>query len=119
MPEELTKRRVHPTFHAALLRPHHKSDAAIFPGREAQKFHDFGAPDEQEWLVEEITGHRWTARSIEFLVHWSAGEFTWEPLAHCDELRALDDYLALMGVDDWRRLPRLDRRRPTSSRPPP
>ncbi|KAL1937390.1 hypothetical protein VTO73DRAFT_13796 [Trametes versicolor] len=119
LPEELTKRRVHPTFHAALLRPHHESDAAIFPGREAQKFYDFGAPDEQEWLVEEITGHRWTARSIEFLVHWSAGEFTWEPLAHCDELRALDDYLALMGVDDWRRLPRLDRRRPTSSRPPP
>ncbi|KAL1938573.1 hypothetical protein VTO73DRAFT_11596 [Trametes versicolor] len=68
------------------------------PGTGGQKFYDFGAPDEQEWLVDDIAGHRWTSKSIEFLVHWSTGEHTWEPLAHCDELKALDDYLALMGV---------------------
>lgn len=109
LPDELVRRRVHPTFHASLLKPHYPSDEEIFPAREAKRFYDFGEPDEQEWLVEEITGHRWTGRSIEFLVHWSLGDHTWEPLAHCDELKALDDYLALMGVDHWRDLPRHDR----------
>ncbi|OJT06580.1 hypothetical protein TRAPUB_2560 [Trametes pubescens] len=98
LPSELVKRRVHPTFHAALLRPHHENDDSLFPGREAKKFYDFGIPDEQEWLMDEIAGHRWTTKSIEFLVHWSTGEHTWEPLAHCDELQALDEYLALMGA---------------------
>ncbi|KAI0358445.1 hypothetical protein OH77DRAFT_1385998, partial [Trametes cingulata] len=104
LPDELVKRRVHPTFHVSLLKPHYPSDSAVFPAREAQRFYDFGEPDDQEWLVEEITGHRWAGRSIEFLVHWSLGDHTWEPLAHCNELKALDDYLALMGVDDWRHL---------------
>ncbi|KAL1940906.1 hypothetical protein VTO73DRAFT_7542 [Trametes versicolor] len=106
LPEDLVRRRIHPTFHAALLRRHEPNDDALFPRREAQKFYDFGTPDEQEWLVEDIAGHQWKGRNVEFLVHWSTGEHTWEPLAHCDELKALDDYLALMGVDDWRHLPR-------------
>ncbi|KAL1939365.1 hypothetical protein VTO73DRAFT_9921 [Trametes versicolor] len=111
LPGELVRRRVHPTFHAALLKPHHESDASIFPGREAKKFYDFGMPEEQEWLVDEIAGHRWNGNSIEFLVRWSTGEHTWEPIVHCDELKALDDYLALMGTDDWHRLPRMNRGR--------
>lgn len=90
----------------SLLRPHEPSDSAIFPGRDAQKFYDFGAPDDQEWLVDEIVGHRWKGRNIEFLVHWSLGDHTWEPLAHCDELQALDEYLSLMGATDWKELPR-------------
>ncbi|KAL1944124.1 hypothetical protein VTO73DRAFT_3309 [Trametes versicolor] len=105
LPDELVRRRIHPTFHSALLRPHEANDDALFPGREARKFYDFGAPDDGEWMVDEITGHRWKGRAVEFLVHWTLGDHTWEPLAHCEELQALDDYLALMGVDHWRALP--------------
>lgn len=106
LPDDLVRRRVHPTFHSALLRPHEANDDALFPGREARKFYDFGAPDDGEWMVDEIVGHRWKGRAVEFLVHWTLGDHTWEPLANCEELQALDDYLALMGVEHWRALPR-------------
>ncbi|KAL1938571.1 hypothetical protein VTO73DRAFT_11594 [Trametes versicolor] len=106
LPDELVRRRIHPTFHSALLRPHEANDDAMFPGREARKFYDFGAPDDGEWMVDEIVGHRWKGRALELLVHWTLGDHTWEPLAHCEDLQALDDYLALMGVEDCRALPR-------------
>ena len=45
-------------------------------------------------------------RNIQFEVKWSLGDTTWEPLANCNELAALDSYLSLMGVSDWRDLRR-------------
>ncbi|OJT01589.1 Transposon Ty3-I Gag-Pol polyprotein [Trametes pubescens] len=106
LPDELVQCHIHPTFHSALLRPHKANDDTLFPGRKARKFYNFGVPDDGEWMVDEIVGHRWKGRALEFLVHWTLGDHTWEPLGHCKNLQALDDYLALMGVEDCRALPR-------------
>ena len=35
---------------------------------------------------------------LEFQVRWTLGDVTWEPLAECKELEALDEYLELHGV---------------------
>lgn len=38
---------------------------------------------------------------LEFQVHWTLGDVTWEPLARlasCKELAALDEYLELYGA---------------------
>ena len=40
--DELLKRRIHPTFHAKLLRPAVPNDDARFLNREATFFYDFG-----------------------------------------------------------------------------
>jgi hypothetical protein len=56
--------------------------------------------------VEEITAHRWKGRKVEFEVKWSLGDTTWEPLSSCNDLAALDVYLSLMGIKEWRDLPR-------------
>jgi hypothetical protein len=106
LPEELVKRRVHPTFHVSLLRPHHANDDALFPCRTSIDAYDFGAPEDSEWLVDEIESHKWTKSTIQFQVRWNLGDTTWEPLSHCQDLAALDRYLALQGVAEWKQLPR-------------
>ena len=90
----------------SLLRPHHANDDALFPNRKKAEPYDFGAPEGAEWYVDEIVGHRWVGRNIEFLVKWNLGDSTWEPLANCDELEALDNYLMLMDVKEWQDLPK-------------
>ena len=65
-----------------------------------------GVDDEAEWTVDEIIAHRWVGKKIEFHVRWTLGDTTWEPYAHCKDLSALDEYLALQGVRDYRTLPR-------------
>jgi len=106
MAEELARRRLHSRFHVNLLRPHNANDDALFPNRNYPDPYDFGAPDDAEWFVEEIIAHRWKGRMIEFEVKWSLGDTTWESLANCNELAALDSYLTLMGAKDWQDLPR-------------
>jgi hypothetical protein len=72
----------------------------LFPGRAAQVFYDFGEDPEREYEVREILDHAWdTGGSLWFRIKWGLGDLTWEPLTHCDELTALDDYLLLHGVD--------------------
>jgi hypothetical protein len=78
----------------------------MFPNRTSIDAYDFGAPDDAQWLVDEITGHRWRGKKLELQVRWNQGDTTWEPIASCDELEALDRYLALMGVADWQQLSR-------------
>ena len=90
----------------SLLRPHHTNDDVLFPNRKKAEPYDFGAPEGAEWYVDEIIGHRWVGRNIEFLVKWNLGDSTWEPLANCDELEALDNYLMLMDVKEWQDLPK-------------
>jgi hypothetical protein len=102
--EELTARHIHSRFHASLLRPHEPNDDSLFPSRESKRFYDFGMPDDDEWLVDEIIGHRFVGKSIEFNVRWTAGDHTWEPYSHVKELQALDEYYALMGVTRWQSL---------------
>ena len=96
---ELKARRIHPRFHASLLRPYEANDDSLFPKRETKRFYDFGMPDEDEWLVDEIFGHRLVGDRREFAVKWTATEPTWEVLETVQELAALDQYLALHGAD--------------------
>src|SRR6202050_135527 len=63
-------------------------------------------PDDDEWLVDEIVGHRFVGKSIKFNVHWMAGDHTWEPFTSVKDLKALDHYFALMGVTRWQSLAR-------------
>ena len=104
LPAELTKRRIHPRFHVSLLRPHYPNDDALFPNRERAEPYNFGTPDDAEWFVDEIVGHRWKGRNVEFLVKWNMGDSTWEPLGNCNELAALDQYLMLMNIKEWKEL---------------
>lgn len=106
LPEELSCQRVHNRFHVGLLRPHHANNNALFPNRRLPDPYDFSAPDNSEWYVEEIMAHHWKGHALELQVKWSVGESTWEPLAVCNELAALDSYLALLGAKDWVDLPR-------------
>jgi hypothetical protein len=65
---ELVARRIHPRCHVSLLRAHEPNDDAMFPGRESKHFYNFGMPDDDEWLIDEITSHKFTGRSIKFNV---------------------------------------------------
>jgi hypothetical protein len=103
---ELVARRIHPRFHVSLLRAHEPNDDALFPSHESKRFYDFGMPDNDEWLVDKIVGHRFNGRSIKFNVRWTAGDHTWEPYGHVKDLEALDHYYALMGVTRWQQLGR-------------
>ncbi|KAF9542420.1 hypothetical protein CPC08DRAFT_589179, partial [Agrocybe pediades] len=101
LPTALTKRRIHPTFHSSLLRPHYPSDDALFPNRAQPEPYDFGVSDDHEWFVDEIIGHRWNGKgvqSLEFEVRWSLGDTTWEDYANCKDLAALDRYLDVHGA---------------------
>jgi hypothetical protein len=35
-----------------------------------------------------------------FKVHWELGDLTWEPLDVVEDLKALDDYLELEGIQE-------------------
>jgi hypothetical protein len=85
LPDELLKRRIHPTFHAKLLRPTILNDDECFPNREATFFYDFGDNSEREWLVDSIVDHKFTNNSIQFNILWDTGETTREPLSHCKD----------------------------------
>jgi hypothetical protein len=106
LPTQLRARNLHDRFHRSKLRPHHANDDALFPHREAHAFYDFGTPDDQEWLVEEILSHKWDKNDLSFQVRWNLGDSTWETLETCKDLQALDAYLSLIGVSDPSGLPR-------------
>jgi len=55
--------------------------------------------------VDELLGHRWKGRNLEFEVRWSLGNTTWEPFENCEELEALDRYLEIQGVNCPAELP--------------
>jgi len=118
LPEELKKRRIVPSFHESRLRPYHENNDVLFPNREANVYYDFGEPDDQEWLVDEIVTHQWKGKKLEFLVRWNLGDSTWEPYSECKELEALDRYLDLQGLmsNEWERLPRAGAAAKTSTR---
>lgn len=106
LPEELLKRRIHPTFHARLLRPAVANDDARFPNREATFFYDFGDDPEREWRVDSIVDHHFSGNTINFDVLWETGDITREPYTNCKDLEALDQYLELHGTTCWRDLPK-------------
>ena len=57
LPAELQTRRIHPTFHTSLIRPHIPNDDIRFPNREAARHYDLGHGGDDEWFVDEIIGH--------------------------------------------------------------
>ncbi len=108
LPPALQRRRIHPTFHASLLRPFYASSDALFPNRATPEPFDFGASADQEWYVDDIVGHRRTqSGSLEYEVRWSQGDTTWEPQSECKDLAALDRYLELHKVKYQSQLPRV------------
>ena len=104
--QELRDRRINPTFHVNLIKKHEPNDSVLFPHRDAVAFYDFGDNTETEWFVDEILSHQWVGRSVKFLVKWTAGDTTWEPLNSCKALEALDNYYDLVGVSEWKQLPK-------------
>ena len=106
IPPDLKRRHIHATFNVSLLKPHEPNDAYLFPAREANRFYDFGVPSDPERLVDEITGHWWTDGELEYLVHWTSGEHTWEAGSTCRDLQARAEYLKLLDVAEESELPR-------------
>jgi hypothetical protein len=106
LPSELKARRIHPSFHVGRLRPFVKNDDLLFPKREVRAYYDFGDAEDNEWLVDEIIAHKWEGNKVSFLVQWNLGDTTWESYSVCKELQALDRYLELLGIEDWRSLPK-------------
>ncbi len=106
LPASLKARNIHPKFHASKLRPHTPNDALLFPNRAPVDPYDWGTPDDAEWVVDEITAHRWNGKHLQLQVRWNLGDTTWEPRSHCEELEALERYLELMNVRRCEDLPR-------------
>jgi len=105
LPAQLQAQNLHNWFHQSKIHPYHANDDALFPYREAHMFYDYGTPDDQEWLVNEIVAHKWDMGHLSFQVHWNMGDTTWEPYKACKDLQALDDYLGLIGIQDPHDLP--------------
>ena len=105
LPNEMILRRIDNNFHSSRLRKYVPNNDEKFPLWDARYFYDYGEPEDTEWFVDEIAS-QWKGKAILFLVRWSTGESTWEPYENCKELQALDEYLALLGVSDWKDLPK-------------
>jgi len=105
LPAQLRAQNLHNQFHQSKIHPYHANDDALFPHQEAHMFYDYGTPDDQEWLINEIVAHKWDTGCLSFQVHWNMGDTTWEPHEACKDLQALDDYLGLIGVQDPHDLP--------------
>jgi hypothetical protein len=106
LPPELTKRHIHKHFHVSRLRPHVKNEDNRFPHRDIITYYDFRTDPKTKWFVDEIIRHRWAGKQLSLQVKWNLGDITWEPLRMCQELQALDNYLALHGVTDPLQLPK-------------
>ena len=109
LPATLQMRGIIPTFHVSLIRPYHTSNNVLFPNQLYLDPYDFGAPEDQEWFVDNIITHRWNRpKGLEYQVRWSLDDTTWEPHANCSKLAALDRYLRLQGVTSHTKLLRID-----------
>jgi hypothetical protein len=102
LPPELVNRQIH----ISRLKLHIQNDDERFPRREIRTFYDFGDDPETESLVDEIVDHEWRKNLPWFHVKWDQGDFTWEPLGNCRELKALDDYMLLVGARTFQELPK-------------
>ena len=99
LPPVLIARQINPTFHTGLVQKFVANNDELFPKWDAKSFYDFGQDDKQEWLIKEITSHCWlNLKELKLKVRWTLGDTTWEPLASCKDLEALDLYLELWDI---------------------
>ena len=90
-----------------LIRKFVPNNNELFPKRDVKSFYDFSQDNEQEWLIEEITSHCWlNSKELELEVRSMLGDTTWEPLASCKDLEALELYLELWGIAHPPNLPK-------------
>ncbi|KXN87609.1 hypothetical protein AN958_08403 [Leucoagaricus sp. SymC.cos] len=96
LPQALVNHKIYLVFHVSLLRPFHESDNASFPDQTQPELYDFGLNNKHKWFINKIIGHcHLNNGQLEFEVHWSLGNTTWEPTANCAHLTALNQYLEL------------------------
>ena len=91
LPSELKQCRLHPSFHASLLRLHVPSDDRRFPGRQLKQLSTFG--NNEEWAVAEIATHHGKGADALFEVVWKAGDRAWLPYQEISHLEAMSQYL--------------------------
>jgi hypothetical protein len=77
----------------------------MFPNRTSIEPYDFSAPEDTKWYIDDITTHKWDGKKLLLQVQWNLEDITWEPIANCKELEALDQYLELLGINNWKQLP--------------
>lgn len=104
MPSHLKQRGVLDVFHSSLLRIHIPNNDQLFPGRLDTQLTD-GPGNSREWAVDKINNHVRKAEEAVFEITWKSGDVTWMPYYQIRHLRALDEYLNLMGVTDVFQLP--------------
>ncbi|KNZ75790.1 hypothetical protein J132_01536, partial [Termitomyces sp. J132] len=95
LPMTLQKQRIYPKFHMLLLQLYKASNNVLFPNQATPEPYIFGVLDNQEWFVDDLIGHQWKGTNHKFEDHLSLGDTTWESLATCKDLKALDRYLEL------------------------
>lgn len=109
LPPDLIRRRIHPTFHISLIRPHKNSDDNLFPNRSINWALELQDGANGQWVVREIIDHRHSrSKGFEFRVLWALGDRSWETLDNVNELEALDEYLLLRGCQTVQELPKND-----------
>ena len=89
----------------SLLREHIPNDDRLFPRRLDTQIGD--TPDtEAEWAVNHILSHTGLKNDSVFKIKWKSGDVTWMPYYQITYLRALNEYLDLLGVKDIHKLPK-------------
>ncbi|KNZ76712.1 hypothetical protein J132_08781, partial [Termitomyces sp. J132] len=94
----LQEYKIHPKFYVLLLQLYKASNNVLFSNRETPEPYDFGVPDNQQWFFNDLIGHYWDGANLKFKVCWSLGDTTCESLTMCKDLKALDQYLELQGM---------------------
>jgi hypothetical protein len=102
IPEEWTKKRVHPVFHVSLLKRY-------VPGTESESSDPHivdiqSSEEEPEYEVERIIGKRLGKdKQVEYLILWKGypeSEATWENSDVVEDLQALDDFEQQCQAED-------------------
>ncbi|KAG6893520.1 hypothetical protein C0992_009691 [Termitomyces sp. T32_za158] len=100
----LKRRGIHETFHASLLRIHIPNDDCLFPERTDNQM--FEADEgEREWAVNRIVSHAESRKHATFEILWCSEDKSWLPFSQISHLRALEEYLEAMGIDNILDLP--------------
>lgn len=101
---EMRARRIHPTFHASLLRPHVPNDDRRFPGRNFEQVL-LPQPVEKEWEVNKVLGHSGKGKDAMFKLLWTSGDESWMAYHEIKHLEPLREYFEAQGVDRVEKLP--------------